>query len=226
LSADEYAKIKAIVFWRIPHDWCDREDALQFGLLRALEHCESHEFKSIKTYAVEAAYHYAYNTFFRPLNRMTIPTERLAERGKSGEKEVYQDVWDRIVVTHDRYPSLEELDQTLVDQIEHEVKAHEWDNGKGKPRSISPVRADRAIQTLHLFAESVRNDAGIGVDEFGIIPNDRPTNPRQRGKYRFEYQTERRLVRKHLKERLGSNADRTVHALRQCAAKVILERGC
>ena len=132
---------------------------------------------------------------------------------------------DRIGATHDKYPSLEELDQTLIDQIEREIKVYKWDQGKGKERSISYVKAERAIQTLHLFAESVRNDAGIGVDEFGVIPNERPTNPRQRGKYRFEYQTERRIVRKHLKEHLGSNVDRTVHGLRECAKQVIRERG-
>jgi hypothetical protein len=123
LSKEEYARIKRIVFWRIPHDWCDREDALQFGLLKTLEHCDNHEFKSIKTYAVEAAYHYAYNIFFRPLNRMTVPTEDLAGRGKSDEKESYQDVWDRIAVTHDKYPSLTELDQTLRACLENQVDA-------------------------------------------------------------------------------------------------------
>ena len=225
LSAAEYAKIKAIVFWRIPYDWCDREDALQFGLLSALQHCDSHEFKSIKTYAVEAAYHYAYNVFFRPLNRITITFSGMERDRKNGGDETYEDVMDRVGAAHDKYPSLQQLDETFVSQIERELQAYQWDQGKDKPRSISYVKAERAIQTLHLFAESVRNDAGIGVDEFGVIPNERPTNPRQRGKYRFEYQTERRIVRKHLKEHLGSNVDRTVHGLRECTAKVIRECG-
>jgi hypothetical protein len=229
LSQEEYASIRRIVFWYVPYDWCDRHDALQHGLLKALEGCRSHDFKSIRAYTVKAAYSYAYHTFFGPYERKKLAVDGIIAHKSNGD-DIEESAWECLASTTDNYPHLNELDPVFVNQIEKALDQYEWNNGKDergreKPHSISQIRAGRAKEVLRLLAESVRSDAGIGVDEFGSIRHDRENNTRNNGKYRVNYQYERRAVRKHIKERFGDNADRTMHALRQCTEKVIRECG-
>ena len=86
----------------------------------------------------------------------------------------------------------------------------DWFMRRGKVGK-SPVRADRAIQTLRLFAESVRKDAGIGVSEFDNAPCTAHSKD-------FRYERQRRApnyqVKEAICEKYGVDALRYRHARR------------
>jgi hypothetical protein len=216
MTQDEYNRIRRIVFARVPRHWCDPEDALQYGLLVACQSYHAENSAALSTYVFKCAFYYAWKQFNRREGRYSIPFAALQKPDLD-----FDDFIDNLATANDDHSHLEPLDPKFVERIRERLQnKSDWYIKRGR-FSKSPTRSDCAIRILELLAHNVKQDAGIGVDEYV----NRPTHPRDR---RVGFSNERAAQRQNLMQHFGlryQEFDATMLGLRQETDRVIREHG-
>jgi hypothetical protein len=216
MTQDEYNRIRRMVFARIPREWCDREDALQYGMLAACESYRGLHGAQASTFIVTCAFYYASKQYHRKSGRYSVPFTDLQQ-----PEQDYDDLVAYLARTEDDHSNLEGLDPVFLECIRESLKnKSDWFMRKGKVGK-SPTRTERAIRILDVLARSVEQDSGIGVDEY----EGRPTHPRDN---RRGFANERSRVRQRLMQHFGlpyQKYDEALLGLRKATDQVIREGG-